>query len=289
MHFPKHWAKKEVQETGASNSQIASTVWRWSDHSLEEAQHLADQAASKLQDRIRAGEVLPDAYSYGDRPVREEVVYEHKDEDGSIDFVITRNTYGSLVLNSAHVLFVDVDIDEPLKPSKARGFLKRLFRSEKKSTEPTAEDLATRRLEEWVSKDADRGARVYRTRGGLRYLITHQSFQPGEAESDQILEDLNSDPKYRKLCSIQKSFRARLTPKPWRCGMRRLPVRYPYLTSREKDVVHNWEEEYKQASSNWRTCEYVMSIGNDQTHPLVKAVVEMHDQMTETHKDLPLA
>ncbi|MDQ0207409.1 hypothetical protein [Alkalicoccobacillus murimartini] len=289
MHFPKYWAKAEVREASAFGKDMTSSVWRWSDHSIEEAQALADQAAKKLRERISSGETLPDAYSYGDRPVREEVIHEQKDENKITDFVITRTTYGSLVLNSPHTLFVDVDLDESPRPNKVSGFFKKLFRSNEETTEPTAEEQAIGHLKGWVSEHSERGARVYRTRGGLRYLITHQPFKPGEAESDQVLEYLNSDPKYRRLCSIQKSFRARLTPKPWRCGTKRLPVRFPYNSDAEREALEGWEATYKNVSSGWRTCKYITSVGNTQIHPKVKAVQEMHDQMTETHKDLPLA
>ncbi len=62
---------------------------------------------------------------YLDRPMREPVLREVKKDNGELAAVVTRNSYGCLVLNTARVMFVDVDLPE-LKPEG--GFWSR-FRS----------------------------------------------------------------------------------------------------------------------------------------------------------------
>ncbi|MEY8749140.1 hypothetical protein [Alkalicoccobacillus gibsonii] len=285
MYFPKYWAKSVVDEREASGTQFSIPVWRWSDHSLDDAQQQANQAAAHLRNRIRSGEYLSNEY-YGNRPVREEVIFEQKDKQGSVELVITRNAQGCLVLNSAHAMFVDVDIEEPTQTLFSR-MVDIFF---KPDVEPeTPEEAAIKHIRGWVEEHSDRGVRVYRTRGGLRYLLTHKVYTPGDAESDQLLEQFNSDPQYRMLCTAQESFRARLTPKPKRIGMHQPPVRFPYLDKEDKQQLDQWEKNYKTVSSEWRTCEHVATFGNPTIHPKVQDVIDLHDQMTELHKDLPLA
>ncbi|MFK3937611.1 hypothetical protein ACI2JA_08870 [Alkalihalobacillus sp. NPDC078783] len=285
MYFPKFWAKSVVNEKEASGDSVSIPVWRWSDHSLDDAQQQANQAAELLRNRIRSGEYLSNEY-YGNRPVREEVIFEQKDEQESVELVITRNAQGCLVLNTAHVMFVDVDIEEPT-PTLFKRVLGLFFEPTEKPE--TTEEAAIKHIRGWVEEHSERGVRVYRTRGGLRYLLTHKVYTPGNAESDRLLEQLNSDPQYRKLCSAQKSFRARLTPKPKRIGLYKPPVRFPYLKQEDKQQLDQWEQNYKSVSSEWRTCEHVATFGNPTIHPQVQDVIDLHDQMTELHKDLPLA
>ena len=41
------------------------------------------------------------------------------------------------------------------------------------------------------------------------------------------MKALGADPAFLHLCRIQGSFRARLTPKPWRCGQANPPGSFP--------------------------------------------------------------
>ncbi len=104
MHFPQFWAQ------GWSGS---FSCWRWSSASLAEAQSSADQAARQLEERFR-GRDYPPKYGgyYPDRPFREEIITEINGDAG-IAAVVTRNSYGCLVLNTARVMFVDIDLPEP--------------------------------------------------------------------------------------------------------------------------------------------------------------------------------
>lgn len=98
MNFPPFWAKGTCDDF---------SCWRWSHRSLDEARALAAQAAQKLADRFRAGDIPKHGYGYPDRPFREPVLREIKNAAGEFAAVVTRNSYGSLVLNTARVMFVD--------------------------------------------------------------------------------------------------------------------------------------------------------------------------------------
>ena len=87
---------------------LACEKRRWSSQSLAEAQALAQQAAQEHANRFLAG-VYPPKHGgyYPDRPLREQVVQQITNEAGDIAAVVTRNSYGCLVLNTARVMFMD--------------------------------------------------------------------------------------------------------------------------------------------------------------------------------------
>src|SRR5580692_8224730 len=141
MNFPQFWAQ------GRSGNFFA---WRWSSKSLDDAQALATQAAQKLAERFRSGDrPTQGGHYYPDRPVREQVLQEHKDNAGALSAVVTRNSYGCLVLNTARVMFVDIDLPtvEPKKP----GLFQRLFGKPTPPPPPMeTHDTAMARVEQWT-------------------------------------------------------------------------------------------------------------------------------------------
>ena len=74
------------------------------------------------------------------------------------------------------------------------------------------------RIHAVVARHPGMGLRLYRTANGYRCLVTHRTYDPASQECRELLEALGSDPLYIRLCRGQHCFRARLTPKPWRCG-----------------------------------------------------------------------
>ena len=108
MLVPHFWAETRLQNR-LPTKQVTVRRWGWSDLSQEDAQALADRRAREAMERILSGENLrrretKDSYGTEDGvPIREEVIARH----GNV--VITRNSYGSLCLNTPNVLFADVD------------------------------------------------------------------------------------------------------------------------------------------------------------------------------------
>ena len=108
--------------------------------------------------------------------------------------------------------------------------------------------------------------------------------------TDDIFQALGADPLYRKLCKTQKCYRARLTPKPWRCEFGAgKPPRWPYANARAEKRFQKWEAEYQTASAGWATCTLVRQIGNSMIHPDVQHIVKLHDDATRVGSNLPLA
>jgi hypothetical protein len=235
VHFPKFWAKGKA---------ASATVWRWSDASLEDAQQQAAKRAQELAAIFASGRKL-DRYSYGDRPVREEII-----QTLSPEAVITRNVYGALVLNAARAMFIDVDGDDRLDE-----------------------------LRSWAGNHPELGVRIYRTAAGLRALVTNRTFEPKSDEATSLLAEAGSDPLYVRLCQIQESFRARLTPKPWRVGIRPSKVRWPFETPEQKASLQHWVGNYDMASQQASVCELVETVGPSAVAPEIQPILELHDKL----------
>jgi hypothetical protein len=278
MNFPRYWARGQAEGFFA---------WRWSSQSLAEAQSLADQAAQQLADRFKLGQWPPSqaAHYYPNHPLREQILQEIKNDAGELRSVITRNSYGCQVLNTARVMFVDIDLPEP----KPVGFLQRLFGKAKTAPPPQTQNGAMTKIENWTREHADWGWRVYRTRAGLRLLATHGLVEADSEAAKGVFEALGADPLYQKLCRTQKCYRARLTPKPWRCGVRAKPERWPFLNPRAESKFEKWGRHYESIAFNWATCEFLKHIGNAAVHPDIEATIKFHDAATRVGTKLQLA
>jgi len=280
MYFPKYWARAAHTRPAADGRPITLTCWGWSDESAEAAQRQAYARAEQVTARFVSGQPLGQ-YGYSDRPLREEQLEVYDDEAGRTMAVITRNSYGALVLNAARALFIDID----LPPAKPAGIFGKLFGG--KTATPEAEALA--RLQQWAARRPDNGVRVYRTAAGLRGLVTSYPLHPAGGEAQQILHALGSDPLYITLCRTQESFRARLTPKPWRCGLSHPPGTYPHLTPSAERYFQEWARRYENVSAQYAVCRLIAHYGDTRLHPEIAPIVALHDKHALPARDLPLA
>ncbi len=276
MNFPRFWAR------GESGNFFC---WRWSATSLAEAQTLAATAAEELAGRFSNGEFPPKHGGYyPDRPLREPVLHEIKNAAGEIAAVVSRNSYGCEVLNTARVMFVDVDLPEP----KPAGLFSRLFGKSTSADAVTVESVIAK-AEDWARKNSGWGWRIYRTRAGVRLLATHALFDPDSAATDAVFEALGADLLYWKLCRAQKCFRARLTPKPWRCGIRQQPPRWPWPNAKAEKWFQNWHAQYQSYAAGWATCEFISLVGATEVHPEIAPVLQIHDTNTRADSKEKLA
>ena len=280
LKFPKYWAKGVVG--GVS-------CWWWSDRSFEDAKQLAHAKAIELAERIRLGvqrATRASGYGYGDRPLREQVLEELFDRRGEPSAVLTRNSYGSLVLNTTHAMFIDVDLPEPEAPR--RGLFQLLF-SKRPPPDTTLREAALTRISRWIESNHGFGARLYETKAGLRVLIVHDLFEPNSPAAAAAFEALNADPLYRKLCERQHSFRARVSPKPWRCGASHPPSSWPFENPRAEADFKRWLKAYEKEAPSFASCHFLRTIGTAQPHPELAAIIELHDRLSAAQSGLPLA
>lgn len=279
MYFPKYWARQ---------SEGAFVCWRWSDTSLAEAETLAAAAARKCAARFAKGKPL-ERYGYPDRPMREEVLSQIDNPKGEPAGVVTRNSYGCKVLNTPNVMFVDIDIHEGSPGLSFGGMMKWIFTGKKPPAPPNPALGALKRVAEWTQRREGWGWRAYRTKGGLRLLATSGLFDPASPETGQLFQELGADPLYARLCKVQACFRARLTPKPWRCGMRKLNVKWPWSDTSAEAKFMQWERDYETVSAEFASCTFIGPIGNEILHPQVAPVVAFHDNATRAESGLTLA
>ena len=280
MHFPRYWALGTSGEI---------SCWQWSDSSAADAKARADSSAAKIAAARANTADRRNRYDYGQRALREPIIKELPSPNEELKALITRNSYGALVLNTSKVCFVDIDLP-PEKESGGKGFFASLFGGKAKGPPPKgAAEIAIERLSGWFDKNPSWGGKLYRTSGGLRLLITSRLLDPNSSETEQIFGELGSDPLYCRLCKNQSSFRARLTPKPWRCDLEVPPARWPFKDQAEEQRFQSWNDRYQAAAQGYATCKIMQSLGNSSVLPDIEQIVSLHDEQTGALSNLPLA
>jgi hypothetical protein len=281
VNIPRHWASAETTAETPERRSLPLRCFGWDAGSMVEARRKAEAALARVVARVRAGEPFPDRYAYTDRPIREEILDELRDASGSVQAIVTRNGYGAAILNTARVMFVDIDDPEPSLAS----VLKRLFSRGGGAATSELPPAVTA----FASANPSWSMRVYRTHSGWRLLVTHGEFDPTGKESDAALKALGADPAFVSLCRRQECFRARLTAKPWRCGIARPDRIYPRETEALETRHRQWLKGYEAASAKHATCHLIAELGTKRTCEAAAPIVEWHDRVSRATSTLPLA
>lgn len=326
MLIPFFWAESRLQHKFPSR-QITVRRWGWSDISQEDAQLLADQRAQEAMDRIQSGEELrrrerKAAYDCADGvPIREEVVARHGNA------VITRNSYGSLCLNTPNVFFADVDLQwQPSLQMNLRGcmvliaigvvagvilrsawvgvvlviglpglmsWIMGVINAQRRpEAEARAKEQAQATIRAFSIAHPSWHLRKYETPAGYRLLAMHDVFDPADDIATKALAELSADKVFVRLCVVQGCFRARVSPKSWRMKYRpplSLPKsKYPFPPE-HLPLRRQWIEAYDQHSPKYASCRFIETLGSRATHPEAEVVRALHDEYSRAHSNLPLA
>ncbi|WP_395743781.1 hypothetical protein [Prosthecobacter sp.] len=326
MVIPYYWAEARLQHKTPSR-QITVQRWGWSDISQEDAQLLADQRAQEAMTRIESGEKLrrrepKAAYDCVDNvPIREEVVSQHGNA------VITRNSYGSLCLNTPDVFFADVDaspqgmLQMSLRgclllvvlgvvtgiltksvmaglglviglPWLASAIMGQINKQRLSRAEAQAKEEALTAIEAFSTGRPAWYLRVYETPAGYRLLAMHDLFDPAGDAAKEALEALNADKRFVRLCAVQGCFRARVSPKYWRMKYK-VPLSLPKskwpFPKEHVPLRQQWIEAYDQRSPKYASCRFIKDLGSGIVHPEAEAVRAVHDAYCRAQSDLPLA
>ena len=258
---------REVRTLPGTDTRTGKRVFRSgvgvSTMSAADARQMAeDQARRALEDLLAGRSGALGGYAYlANR--RAEALVEVLRGPGGESARITVNGYGSIVMNANAALFADVDTDD-------RG------------PEPRPEPPPAR-LSTVLAGQPDLAMRAYRTRAGWRYLCTNRTFDPTADDARELLIELGADARFILLCRAQRSFRARLTPKPWRAGQPTLPV-FPARAIARVDLQRQVDRTWKYA-----TARFVERIGPDETLSELRDLVEYHDRWTQAASTKPLA
>ncbi len=269
MQFYRFWTRAE-----GHSREMSVTCYGYSNESLEDALRVARERAKKTAVALDTGQLRTDQYYGSDRPFREEIVEEFQD-GGEVIAIISRNHYGALVLNVANVFFADVDIPPP---EPGLGKILSFFTGKK--SQPTFEEQLVQRIDQLCQNDSTLGMRLYRTMAGYRVIITSKTIPAGTVHSIEFLDALGSDPLYAALCRTQDCYRARLTPKPWRCQFRAPPRSFPFENEAEEQAQRAWEREYDQHRAAFATCALIGDFGNPTLSSEVEQIIQLHDHFS---------
>src|SRR6478609_2418333 len=151
-----------------------------------------------------------------------------------------------------------------------------------------AESLACEPVWDFARRHPELGVRVYRTAAGLRVLVTGAAARPSSDRARRLLTELASDPLYVELCATHDSYRARLTPKPFRVGEVALSVRWPFVDEAAREQYEEWVSEYDGRSSGHAVCRLISASGPE-PGPDEQRLVALHDERCRVGERLPLA
>jgi hypothetical protein len=326
MIVPDHWAEARKQHRSAAQ-RFTVRRFGWSNTSPADAERMAEARAEEALQGLIAGQALARrepkvAYNGATgTPIREEVLARHGEH------VITRNAYGARCLNTANVLFADIDFSPPgtgLRPFAmafaplavmalatgvamgssvvAMGLLllalalaapaARLLARRTVAAAGGPEGMARERLSRFVAQHPDWNLRLYRTPAGLRVLATHAPLDPRSDAVQAFFTQVAADPVYVRMCMSQNCFRARLSAKPWRIGisqgLRPRPGVWP-VRPEALAARQAWVTHYEQQAAAYAACHYLGAIGSGTVHATAAPVVDLHDRESRALSGAPQA
>lgn len=317
MIVPEFWSESR-QQSRSRERQVTVRRWGWSDVSQAEADAMAEARAAEALERALADPKTPRRepkvpYNGAEGvPIREEIVSRHGDA------VVTRNSYGARCLNTPDALFADVDFQYfagcratmwtwlvlavagvvlvlstgPLRERvglavgsvlvalvaawPVANVLFHLVRRAKGGIK----QWTIGRIRAFADANPRWNLRIYETPAGLRVLATHSRFDARSDEVAAFFRAIGVDPIYARMCIRQNCFRARLTAKPWRCGvethMKPRPGVWPVSVDRMPERAA-WVAAYERVAAGFASCSFIESAGSGITDPAVRTVVELHD------------
>jgi len=137
----------------------------------------------------RAGD-LANTYYGTDRPQREEVLREFKNHVGEISAVITRNSYGCVVLNTARIMFVDVDVEAPRNPATGESLFGWFFSRKKpwpmKGKKSSIEEQLQARATKVVERNPGWGWRISKHQGYRASVLNYSCIEGSSGQSQKL-------------------------------------------------------------------------------------------------------
>ena len=267
MHLFRFWSSGDF-EVLIDGKLVAITCSAGSNISQEHAEAQCAVKAEHVQNLIDGTVERDNSY---ERPVKEEIIEEIDDHN-----IVTRNRYGSLILNSCSLNIFDID-------DYKHSFWESLGFGGKKDTK-AAIIANLRKLFEKLDQ-RNNGWRIYETCKGIRLIVLGEYLDPRSSAFEQFSREINADSLYALLCAKQNCYRARLTPKPHRLHLERLKFVCP-LPEDIEGRYEQWLEEYQQQSKNYAVCRLAEVLGDSSNE---NPIVAFHDRVCRSDTSLQLA
>lgn len=281
MKIPKYWHHETKQFTDKKGKQYFLSSWGSSLTNINEAKELALSKINQWVSKLERGEVSNNNY-YHDNSLREELIEEVMDDMGNLVAAITRNRYGAKVLNTNNFLIADVDA----KPVGLFDKLLTLLGVGKKAEDKPAK---LNHIKNVAAAHPGLAFSIYETCAGFRVFVTGKDFNPTSEASDTLLNTLGSDELYKTLCKSQQCYRARLTPKPWRCSTNRPPNYFPRETPEAKRAFDEWLVAYTKNAAPYSVCIFVEKIGSAPQNATFEKILALHDSIVINKQATQLA
>lgn len=302
--IPRHWAIASRHFTGPDGREYDLHINGSSHESESEALRDAQQRLERL---IAAGG--PYSWTgarneyYPGRRQREELLEELHSADGALIAAVTRTRYGAAVLNTDALLISDIDLPAlPLVPfrSAAPRLLNRLLGRAPRESQVDPEELGLPGLGAraeihaelraviagFIARHPELGVRTYRTRNGFRLLVTGSGAGPASERAQELMQEVRTDRLYMRLCRVHDTYRARLTPKPWRIDV----DRFESLGTRTATAPEHqdWVRRYRDASAQVAVCR-LLEVTGPAPSAEEQRIIDLHDRATRPESGLPLA
>jgi hypothetical protein len=281
MKVFRYWRLREAGVNLPDEVRYWLRAWGGSNRDESEAESAAQARLEQMRTRLLEADQLKLAgeYEYGSGgAIREEWLERIAGSEDAPTAVVTRNRYGAPVLNAQRLAMIDIDF-----PEQVPGFRLAFWR---KPPDPQAEAIA--RVRDWQARHQRSVLRIYQTPAGLRVLRTDAAIDADSDEADAMLDELGADALYHALCRRQRCFRARLGPKPWRCGLPLPPGRFPREAAAQA-AFEAWLGRYSAAVERHAACRYLETAGEDYATEELRPVLAAHDALSGALTDRPLA
>ena len=150
------------------------------------------------------------------------------------------------------------------------------------------------RLLDYIATHPQWSVQIYQTAGGWRGIVTHAPFDPLDESALTLMKQFRCDPRYILFCRRQCCFRARVSPKGFRCGFQYSKIewefrfRYPWLPD-DKESEEKYEkgvQQYEEKAAPYSVCRYLGTLGSGIIAPELLPLIKLHDEMTCTEGPL---
>lgn len=228
-----------------------------SNHSNDDAAERCAAKAERVQKIIN--HQVERSWSY-ERPIREEVI-----RDIDADNVVTRNSYGALILNTTSLNIFDIDRYQ-------RSFWEMFTFKKFDNKAAIVQKLKTLHAQQTLPGTT---WRIYETTKGIRLIVLGAYIEPSSEVFKKFCLQINADNLYAFMCQKQNCYRARLTPKPHRMKIPCIKYRCP-IPEGQETAYRDWVANYENESRNFAVCRLVEELGSKFSD---NAMVDFHDRI----------